>query len=86
MVDPMHPPRKKLALVKSQMRLIREIVGEDPDQIDLVKVALQTARKRVVLKWPRRADTLDGIPPYSHQIIGKTTRYDVFMVDPMNYS
>jgi 16S rRNA (guanine1516-N2)-methyltransferase len=86
MVDPMHPPRKKLALVKSQMRLIREIVGEDPDKIDLVKVALQTARKRVVLKWPRRADTLDGIPPYSHQIIGKTTRYDVFMVDPMNYS
>lgn len=81
LVDPMHPPRKKSALVKIEMRLIRKIVGEDPDVIDLMKVALQMAQKRVVLKWPRRADAMDGIPPCSHQIIGKTTRYDVFMID-----
>jgi len=81
LVDPMHPPRKKSALVKSEMRLIREIVGEDPDAVDLMKVALKTAQKRVVLKWPMRADPMPDIPPCSHQITGKSTRYDVFMVD-----
>jgi len=86
LVDPMHPPRKKSALVKSEMRQIREIVGEDPDTTDLMKVALQSAQKRVVLKWPKRADAIDGIPPCSHQIIGKTTRYDVFMIDQKKQS
>jgi 16S rRNA (guanine1516-N2)-methyltransferase len=80
LVDPMHPPRKKTALVKSEMRLIREIVGTDEDSIDLMKVALATARKRVVLKWPQRANPMAGIGPPSHQIAGKSTRYDVFMV------
>ncbi len=80
LVDPMHPPRKKTALVKNEMRLIREIVGTDEDSVDLMKVALATARKRVVLKWPRRADPMKGIGPPSHRITGKSTRYDVFMV------
>lgn len=80
LVDPMHPPRKKSALVKSEMRLIREIVGTDEDAVELMTVALATARKRVVLKWPRRADPMAGIDPPSHQITGKSTRYDVFMV------
>ncbi|MBE9554762.1 MAG: class I SAM-dependent methyltransferase [Proteobacteria bacterium] len=79
LVDPMHPPRNKSALVKSEMRLIREIVGTDEDSVDLMKVALATARKRVVLKWPRRADPMAGIRPPSHRITGKSTRYDVFM-------
>jgi len=81
LVDPMHPPRKKSALVKSEMRQIRQIVGTDVDAADLMKVALVTAQKRVVLKWPRLADPIASIGPCSHQIIGKSTRYDVFMVD-----
>jgi len=80
LVDPMHPPRKKSALVKNEMRLIREIVGANDDAADLMKVALATASKRVVLKWPLRADPIEGIRPASHQIVGKSTRYDVFMV------
>ena len=39
------------------------------------------ASKRVVLKWPLRAELLAGLPPPSHQIIGKSTRYDVFMTE-----
>jgi len=81
LVDPMHPPRKKSALVKNEMRQIRQIVGTDVDAADLMKVALATAQKRVVLKWPRLADPIADIGPCSHQIIGKSTRYDVFMVD-----
>jgi len=80
-VDPMHPPRKKSALVKNEMRLIREIVGPDDDANDLMKVALATAQKRVVLKWPLRAAPMEGIISCSHQITGKTTRHDVFLVD-----
>ena len=79
LIDPMHPPRKGSALVKKEMRLIREIVGTDPDAADLVRIALDHATKRVVLKWPRKADPLDGLPKYTHQILGKTTRYDVWM-------
>ncbi len=79
LVDTMHPPRKNSALVKKEMRLIREIVGTDQDSVELMQVALATARNRVVLKWPQKADPMQGIPMPSHQITGKSTRYDVFM-------
>jgi len=79
LVDPMHPERRKSSLVKQEMRLIREIVGVDEDAVELMKVALAVASKRVVLKWPRRAAPMEGLPPCSHSIEGKTTRYDVFM-------
>ena len=80
LVDPMHPARKNSALVKQEMRLIREIVGTDEDSAELMREALATASKRVVLKWPLRADPMDGIGAASHQIVGKSTRYDVYMV------
>ena len=80
LVDPMHPPRNKSALVKNEMRLIREIVGTDEDSAELMSEALATASKRVVLKWPLRADSMSGIRAPSHRITGKTTRYDVYMV------
>lgn len=80
LVDPMHPPRKNSALVKIEMRQIREIVGADPDAVDLMRVALGSARNRVVLKWPQKGDPISGLPAPSHQIPGKSTRYDVFMI------
>lgn len=80
LIDPMHPPRKNSALVKQELRQVREIVGTDEDAADLMRVALAHARQRVVLKWPAKADPIEGIRPCSHQIVGKSTRYDVFMV------
>lgn len=80
LIDPMHPERKKSALVKQELRQVREIVGTDDDAADLVQLALKHARKRVVLKWPAKADPIEGIRKCSHQIIGKSTRYDVFMI------
>jgi len=79
LIDPMHPPRKNSALVKRELRQVRQIVGTDEDAADLVAVALENASKRVVLKWPAKADPIAGIRPCSHQILGKSTRYDVFM-------
>jgi len=80
LIDPMHPPRKKSALVKNEMRLLRALVGADEDSAALMKVALAAASKRVVLKWPLRAEPMQGVGEPSHQIIGKTTRYDVFVL------
>ncbi|MDA7598645.1 class I SAM-dependent methyltransferase [Alphaproteobacteria bacterium] len=79
LIDPMHPPRKKSALVKAEFREIREIVGIDTDQLTLIETALATVSKRVVLKWPTHANALEGLKACSHQIVGKSIRFDVFM-------
>lgn len=81
LIDPMHPPRQKSALVKRELRQVREIVGTDDDAADLVRIALAHAQNRVVLKWPAKADPIDGLKACTHQILGKTTRYDVFMLN-----
>jgi 16S rRNA (guanine1516-N2)-methyltransferase len=78
MVDPMHPPRRKTALVKKEMRLLRLLVGTDPDVSELMQAALASSCRRVVLKWPLRADPIAGLRRPSYQIMGKTVRYDVF--------
>lgn len=78
LIDPMHPPRNKSALVKKEMRIIREIVGTDPDAKELINLSLNFS-PRVVLKWPLRAKIPEGIKEPSHQITGKSTRYDVFI-------
>jgi 16S rRNA (guanine1516-N2)-methyltransferase len=79
-VDPMHPERTSSALVKQDMRLLRDLVGADPDALELMTAALAAAGKRVVLKWPLRAEPMPGLRAASHQILSKTLRYDVFMV------
>jgi 16S rRNA (guanine1516-N2)-methyltransferase len=41
LIDPMHPPRKTSALVKRELRQVREIVGTDEDAVALMQVALR---------------------------------------------
>jgi 16S rRNA (guanine1516-N2)-methyltransferase len=77
-VDPMHPPRRGTALVKKEMRLLRDLVGTDDDALQLLQVAIGSASKRVVLKWPLRAHLLSDLPKPSYQIVGKTVRYSVY--------
>jgi 16S rRNA (guanine1516-N2)-methyltransferase len=79
-IDPMHPARNKSALVKRELRQVREIVGADNDAADLVRAALDVAKQRVVLKWPKKVDPINNVRACSHQILGKSTRYDVFMI------
>jgi 16S rRNA (guanine1516-N2)-methyltransferase len=78
-VDPMHPPRRNTALVKQEMRQLSAIVGADEDAHELMRIALASARERVVLKWPLRAAPLLDTPKPSHQFAGKTVRYEVFV-------
>lgn len=77
-LDPMYPERKKSALVKKEMRLLKEIVGEDEDAPTLLEIALRRARKRVVVKRPRLAVPLGGKEP-DFAIKGKTQRFDVYL-------
>ncbi|MBL6851004.1 MAG: class I SAM-dependent methyltransferase, partial [Alphaproteobacteria bacterium] len=79
MIDTMYKERKKTALVKNNMRMVREIVGSDSDQVELIKIALDYAKNRVVVKQPRYAENEKDIIKYSHQILGKSIRYDVYM-------
>ena len=79
LIDTMYKERKKSALVKNNMRLVREIVGPDSDYLELVHVALNQARNRVVIKLPRYSEENKNYKPYSHQILGKSIRYDVHM-------
>ena len=81
MIDTMYKDRKKTALVKNNMRLVRDIVGPDSDYIDLLKIALNCATNRVVLKQPRYAEPIKEIRKCSHQILGKTIRYDIFITN-----
>lgn len=80
LIDPMHPARKSSALVKQELRQVRDIVGTDEDAAELMQIALDHAGQRVALKWPAKADPMSAIRACSHQIIGKSTRYDVWMV------
>ena len=80
LIDTMYKDRKKSALVKNDMRLVREIVGTDSDYTELIEVAFKFALNRVVIKQPRYAEPLKEIKECSHQILGKTIRYDVHMV------
>jgi 16S rRNA (guanine1516-N2)-methyltransferase len=79
LVDPMHPPRRNSALVKKEMRLLADIVGADEDAHELMRVALASARHRVVLKWPLAATPLLEAATPSYQFFGKTVRYEVFL-------
>lgn len=77
-LDPMYPHRTKSALVKKQMRLLRNIVGKDSDANQLHSLALQYARKRVVCKRPMTADFLNNKKP-DFAIKGKKHRFDVYL-------
>ncbi len=79
-LDPMYPHSGKSALKGKEMRLFRKLVGDDEDAPALLEAALAYAAKRVVVKRPRLAPPLAGPKP-SAAITGKTTRFDVYLLD-----
>lgn len=75
--DPMFPERKKSALVKKEMRIIREFAGEDTDAPALLSLALTVARERVVVKRPRLASSIPGPVPH-FTLMGQSCRFDIY--------
>jgi len=78
-LDPMYPHKRKSALNKQEMRIIRSLVGDDHDAGKLLDSALLHACNRVAVKRPKGAPLLNEKQP-SHAIIMKNSRYDVYMV------
>ncbi len=78
-LDPMFPERQKSSLVKKEMRVFKDIVGDDPDSDNLIHKALAAPVKRVVVKRPKQAPFLGGVNP-SLQIQGKSGRFDIYTI------
>ena len=91
-IDPMHPARKKAALVKKDIREVREVVGGDEDAGELLAWGLLAAGRRAVVKWPRVGEGLEHrLPEWflerpegraavkpAGTVLGRATRWDVF--------
>ncbi len=77
-LDPMYPHNNKSALVKKDMRILREVVGDNDDDLLLLNSARQAAKYRIVVKRPLHA------PHYANQAPnfdykGKRSRFDVYL-------
>ncbi len=82
-VDPMFPHSEKSALVKKEMRIFRDVVGDDQDSAALLAAALGIAQARVVVKRPRKAPIIEGRAP-SYQLEGKSSRYDIYALSKLS--
>lgn len=77
-LDPMYPEaRRKAALPSKELQLVRALAGEDDTGAELLAVARQTARDRVVVKRPLRAPPLGAAPTATFE--GETTRFDMYL-------
>lgn len=82
-LDPMFPhEEEKSALARKEMRVFRDIVGEDLDAAELFRAALSHALDRVVVK---RADDASPIIRENERKVdivyeGKCVRYDVYLI------
>lgn len=75
-LDPMFPPRRKSALPRKAMVQLQQLVGHDEDADQLLPLALERARYRVVIKRPRHAPPLAG-QTASYSLTGPTCRFDI---------
>lgn len=76
-LDPMFPQRNKSALPKKSMQGLQALLGDDSDQAQLLDVAVQTARFRVVVKRHSKVKAIGGREP-TYSLQGKQIRYDVY--------
>jgi 16S rRNA (guanine1516-N2)-methyltransferase len=79
-LDPMYPHRKKSALNKMRLRLLRSVVGDDEDSSELLTTARNLALQRVVVKRPANAPFIGQKKP-SYAAAGKNIRYDVYLTN-----
>jgi len=74
-LDPMHPEREKSALVKQDLQLLQDLIGQDRDVSQLLQQARRVAKSKVVLKWPAKKP-FPVEPQYC--IRGKTIQYGCY--------
>lgn len=81
--DPMFPQRQKSALVKKEMQYLQAILDKEPiqsafDTEQLLALAIEKAKKRVVVKRPRLAPCLIGPKP-NFNYLSKNNRFDIYL-------
>ncbi len=81
-IDPMYPDRKKSALVKKDMQILQRLHGPENNAGQLLENALTFARKRVVVKRPVQAESINERVPGT-SIKSKKTRYDIYVIEKM---
>ncbi len=79
LIDPMYPIKKKGPRNKKEMRMLRELVGDDDDHQKLFHSALNVVQNRVVVKRPQNSDHIIPTPLPHHQITMKSGRFDVYL-------
>lgn len=77
-LDPMFPAKRRgSALPPKAAQMLRLLVGSDDDAADLLTVAREVARVRVVVKRPDHAAPISE--PVDATYRGKLVRYDVYV-------
>lgn len=76
-LDPMYPEKRKSALAKKELRLLRALVGADEDATDLFAIARRANPERIVVKRPPHAPDL--APGKVHSFEGKLARFDLYL-------
>lgn len=78
-LDPMYPARRRRARAGREMQYFQALLDQTADEDALLAAALSAARRRVVVKRPRKGRPLAGrVPDFS--LTGRSTRFDVYLV------
>ena len=77
--DPIFPNTNKTALPKKSAQWLRQLAGSDSDAKTVFELALTKAKKRVVVKRPLHAETINTQKP-DIVFSGKTIRFDVYLI------
>lgn len=84
--DPMFPHRRKTALVKKDMQLFQQTVGQDEDTLHKAESLFALCTKRLVIKRPQNEPPLaSDILKVSYQVSGGACRFDCY-VPPVSAS
>jgi 16S rRNA (guanine1516-N2)-methyltransferase len=76
-LDPMYPHAARRALPQKEMRILRAAVGDDVDVAELFAAARAAARRRVVVKRPKKAPPMgEGA---AHCWVGASTRLELYL-------
>ncbi|MGD9590899.1 MAG: class I SAM-dependent methyltransferase [Candidatus Berkiella sp.] len=75
--DPMFPKRQKSALVKKDMQLLQQMVGQDNDAMSLIELCYKIAQKRLVVK--RALNAPPFLPNVDITFKARSHRFDVYL-------
>ncbi len=78
-LDPMYPPRRKKSVkIARALNVVRELAGDNHDFLELLRIALASTAKRVVVKRPPYADPI-RLNELVSSLKGKLVRYDIYI-------